>query len=313
MAPSAIPIPDTDVVPERKELFHEEEEEQNCQLHELSHGPNPLTGIPRFASHTEHRKHILIHMAAVFRSWARHGFIEGISGHISVRDPEYPELIWMNPIGKHFALLNASDMLCLHIDTGKIVGGNQHRPVNSPGFWIHSEIHKARPDVHSICHAHTIAGRAWASFGKPLEMITQDICDLYGSIATMNEYGGIVTAEQEGQQIARHLGTKNKAAILMNHGLITIGSTVDEASFLFGLLDRSCDIQLRVEAACAGNSSLQKKIIPDEMAKFNFAMAGEKNWLYAEAQPDIQLEIVKGGAELTEGVDNVTLDPRRWE
>lgn len=143
-------------------------------------------------------------------------------------------------------------------------------------------------------------------------MITQDICDLYGSIAVMNEYGGIVTAEQEGQQIARHLGTKNKAAILLNHGLITVGSTIDEASFLFGLLDRSCEIQLKVEAACAGNPKLEKKIIPDEMAAFNFAMAGEKNWLYAEAQPDIEYEIYMAGPELSAGVDSVTLDPSRW-
>lgn len=311
MAPSAFPIEDTNVAIHQAKKVHNHEEPK-CQLHELSHGPNPLTGIPRFSSYTEHRKHILIHMAAVFRNWARNGYIEGISGHISVRDPEYPDLIWMNPIGKHFGLLNASDMLCLHVDTGKIVGGNQTRPVNSPGFWIHSEIHKARPDVHSICHAHTIAGRAWAAFGRPLDMITQDVCDLHGVLAVMNEYGGIVTAEQEGQQIARALGAHNKAAILLNHGLITVGSTVDEASFLFGLLERSCEIQLKVEAACAGNPSLKKRIIPDEMARFNFAMAGEKNWLYAEAQPDIDYEIVLAGDQISAGVDNVTLDPSRW-
>ena len=64
-------------------------------------------------------------MAAVFRNWARHGYTEGISGHISVRDPELPDLIWMNPIGKHFALMNASDMICLRISDGEIVGGNR--------------------------------------------------------------------------------------------------------------------------------------------------------------------------------------------
>jgi ribulose-5-phosphate 4-epimerase/fuculose-1-phosphate aldolase len=63
-------------------------------------------------------------MAAVFRNWARAGFTEGISGHISVRDPEHVDCIWMNPIGKHFALLNGSDMVCLEIRTGAIVGGN---------------------------------------------------------------------------------------------------------------------------------------------------------------------------------------------
>ncbi|KAK3403409.1 class II aldolase/adducin N-terminal [Sordaria brevicollis] len=283
-------------------------EELECQLHELSMGPNPLTGIPTFATHQEEREHILLHMAAVFRNWARMGYIEGISGHISVRDPEHPECIWMNPIGKHFGLLNASDMVCLEIDTGRIVGGNRTRPVNAPGYHIHSQIHKARPDVHSICHAHTIAGRAWSAFGKPLDMLHQDICDLYNSIAVDPTYGGIVTAAEEGQRIASVLGKQSKAAILLNHGLLTVGSTVDEASFLFGLLDRSCEIQLRVEAACAGNPELKKKFVPDEMAMFNFRMAGEKNWLYAEAQPDIEYEIEMAGEKIRQGVESMKVD-----
>jgi len=286
-------------------------------------------GIPTFDSFEEHRKHICLHMAAVFRNWARMGFTEGISGHISVRDPEHEDCIWMNPVGKHFGLLNAGDMLCIQITSGRIVGGNkvsgqrqaytdakafkntnmlQNRPYNLPGFYIHSEIHKARPDVHSICHAHTIAGRAWCAFGKPLDMIQQDICDLYRVLAVDTEYAGLVTAEEEGRQIARALGPKSKAAMLINHGLITVGSTVDEASFLFGLLDRSCEMQLKVEAACGGNPELKKSIIPHELALNNFKMAGEKNWLYEEAQPDIEYEIEMAGDKIRTGIDDVKVD-----
>ncbi|GJN66474.1 hypothetical protein PLICBS_000492 [Purpureocillium lilacinum] len=286
----------------------EDEGEMECQLASLSWGPNPLTGIPTFPSFQEHRRHIVVHMAAVFRNWARNGYTEGISGHISVRDPEFPDLIWMNPIGKHFALMNGSDMLCLRISDGEVVGGNRTRPANNPGYYIHSEVHKARHDIHAICHAHTIAGRAWAAFGKPLDMITQDICDLYGVLAVDDEYGGIVTAEQEGRQIARALGPRGKAAILLNHGLISVGHTVDEASFLFGLVDRSCEIQLRVEAACAGNPALKKSIIPHELAMANYKMAGEKNWLYEEAQPDIQYEIELAGDVIQAGLDDIKVD-----
>lgn len=185
---------------------------------------------------------------------------------------------------------------------------NQNRPYNVPGFYIHSELHKARHDIHAICHAHTMAGRAWAAFGKPLDMITQDVCDLYGVLAVDDEYGGLVTASEEGQRIARALGPKGKAAVLLNHGLISVGSTVDEASFLFGLLDRSCEIQLKVEAAMAGNPELRKRIVQSEMAAFNFAMAGEKNWLYEEAQPDIQHEIEMAGEQIRQGIENIKVD-----
>ena len=81
---------------------------------------------------------------------------------------------------------------------------------NSAGFLIHSEIHKARPDIHAVCHAHTNAGRAWSVFAKGLDMLNQDITYLYDSIAVYSEYGGIVFAEEEGRNIARALGTKNK-------------------------------------------------------------------------------------------------------
>jgi ribulose-5-phosphate 4-epimerase/fuculose-1-phosphate aldolase len=288
--------------------LNQEPEEMECQLASLSRGPNPLTGIPTFVTFQEHRRHIVVHMAAVLRNWARNGFTEGISGHISVRDPEFPGCFWMNPIGRHFSLLNGSDMLCLRISDGEIVGGNRHRPANNPGYYIHSELHKARDDIHAICHAHTIAGRAWCAFGKPLDMITQDVCDVYGVLAVDAVYGGIVTAEQEGRQIARALGKRGRAALLMNHGLLTVGHTVDEAAFLIGLVDRSCDIQLRVEAACAGNPELKKNVIPHELARNNFLMAGEKHWLYEEAQPDLQMEIELAGDVISAGLDHMELD-----
>jgi ribulose-5-phosphate 4-epimerase/fuculose-1-phosphate aldolase len=316
MAPSATATAQTEqqaqaqpgpVKPASNTTEKQQPDEMECQLHTLSRGPNPLRGIPSFPSFQEHRKHICVHMAAVFRNWARNNFTEGISGHISVRDPEFPDCIWMNPIGRHFSLLNGSDMVCLRISDGEIVGGNMTRPVNNPGYYIHSELHKARADIHAICHAHTIAGRAWCAFGRPLDMITQDVCDLYGVLAVDNEYAGIVTAEQEGRQIAAALGPRGKAALLMNHGIITVGHTVDEAAFLLGLVDRSCDIQLRVEAACAGNPALKKQIIPHELARSNYLMAGEKHWLYEEAQPDVQMEIELAGDVISAGLDYITV------
>jgi ribulose-5-phosphate 4-epimerase/fuculose-1-phosphate aldolase len=144
---------------------------------------------------------------------------------------------------------------------------------------------------------HTIPGRAWSVFARPLEMITQDVCNFHNAHAVYANYGGIVFGAEEGHRIAAALGPSNKAVILMNHGLLTVGSTVDEAGFLFGLLDRSCAIQLQVEAACAGTPGLRKHVISDEEAAYNFRMASEKNVLYREAQPDVELEFELAGGE----------------
>lgn len=140
-------------------------------------------------------------------------------------------------------------------------------------------------------------------------MLNQDICTLHGAIAVYSAYGGIVFAEEEGKRIAAALGEKNKVAILLNHGLLSTGSTVDEAGFLFGLLDRGCKIQLQVEAAMGGNPALKKHVVSDEEASFNFKMASEKNSLYAEMQADLDYEFMMAGEGVIEkGVESVKID-----
>lgn len=95
----------------------------------------------------------------------------------------------------------------------------------------------------------------------------------------------------------------------MNHGLLTVGTTVDEAGFMFGLLDRGCRIQLQVEAAMAGNPSLKKNIISDEEASYNARMASEENALYAEMQPDVEYEFAMWGEDvIAKGVELQTID-----
>lgn len=137
-----------------------------------------LPGIPTFPTYTSHRRWLLAHMAGAFRVFSRKGYTEGISGHISVRDPEYPHAFWTNPLGRHFGLLRASDMVLVDED-GNAIGGNMSRPANAAGFLIHSALHKARPDVNAACHTHSPYGKAWSSFVRPLEMLNQDVTYFY--------------------------------------------------------------------------------------------------------------------------------------
>lgn len=138
-----------------------------------------LPGIPTFPSYAAHRQWMLSKMALAFRVFARKGYTEGMSGHISVRDPENPHTFWTNPLSKHFGLLKASDMILVDYD-GKAIGGNMSLPANAAGFLIHSAVHKARPDVTAACHTHSPYGKAWSSFARPLEMLNQDVTYFYG-------------------------------------------------------------------------------------------------------------------------------------
>ena len=75
-----------------------------------------------------------------------------------------------------------------------------------------------------------------------------------------------VLAAEEGANIAQALGPRNKCCILQNHGLLTLGHTVDEAAYLFSALDKQCKVQLMIEAAAA--NGLKKTLIDDEDAQF---------------------------------------------
>ncbi|KAI0541695.1 class II aldolase [Xylaria digitata] len=299
MAPSATPLVLQDTLALKGDKKPEDGiakiAKKKTPLEAISHGI-VMPGIPSFPNYVAERRHILTHMAATFRFFSRSGFTEGQSGHISVRDPEHPSLMWMNPLGRHFGILTAGDMICLDIETGRVVGGNTSRPANAAGYLIHSAVHKRRPDdIHAVCHAHSNAGRAWSVFARPLEMLNQDVCNFYNAHAVYARYGGIVFGAEEGEHIAEALGAHNKGVILMNHGLLTVGATVDEAGFMFGLMDRACEMQLQVEAAAA--NGLAKNIISDEEAAYNFKWASETNALYREAQPDLEFEFEMAGGE----------------
>jgi len=252
-------------------------------LEAMGHGGRPVHVIPKFASHTEQRRWTLEHLAGAFRVFGREGYAEGIAGHISVRDPEFSDRFWINPLGVHFSMMKVSDLICLDMQ-GNVVDGNRSVPANAAGVSIHTACHLARPEAHAICHAHSLYGKAWASFGRELDMISQDVCYFYKAHSVYRNYGGIAFGSDEGINIARALGN-NKAAILVNHGLITVGETVDEAAYLYTLLEKSCRAQLMVEA-----TGLPKVIVPDDEAMDTFQMASRPETLFVEFQPSYKLE-----------------------
>ena len=135
----------------------------------------------------------------------------------------------------HFSQICVSDLILVDED-GNVVIGDQ--PVNAAAFAIHSEIHKARPEIHAACHAHSTYGKAFSAFGRELDMMTQDSLRFYKHHAVYPQFGGVVFDREEGQRIAQHLGN-GKAIILQNHGLLTVGETIDAAAFWFMSLDKT--------------------------------------------------------------------------
>ncbi|MFC1407243.1 MULTISPECIES: class II aldolase/adducin family protein [Streptacidiphilus] len=212
-------------------------------------GPAPTDLIvpmpPTFDSVEAERQYRKEQLAAGFRLFGKLGFSEGVAGHITVRDPERPEWLWVNPFGMSFSQIKASDLILVDHE-GTLLYGN--RPVNKAAYVIHSQVHAARPDAIAAAHAHSLHGKAFSSLGILLDPITQDACAFFEDHALYSDYRGVANEIEEGKRIADALGGA-KAAILKNHGLLTVGESVAEAVWWFITMERSCQAQLLAMAA----------------------------------------------------------------
>lgn len=183
---------------------------------------------PQFERAEDERLYRKQHLAAAYRIFAARGFDEGVAGHISVRDPVWTDHFCtslfsanprnqlgnrqdyatnnnqgLNPLSTHFSQIRVSDLILVN-EAGEVVQGDQ--PINAAAFAIHSAIHKARPDVHAACHAHSVYGKAFSAFGRELDMITQDSLRFYKNHGVYKQFGGVVLEGDEGVRIAEALG-----------------------------------------------------------------------------------------------------------
>jgi ribulose-5-phosphate 4-epimerase/fuculose-1-phosphate aldolase len=202
--------------------------------------------IPKFDTAEAEREHRKQSLAVAFRAFAACGFCEGVSGHMTARDAVDPETFWVNPFGMHFGHIRSSDLIRVDAE-GRVVEGRGK--VNVSAFAIHYQIHKARPDVIGAAHTHSLYGKAWSAAGRTLDPITQEACAFFEDHVFFDDTRVLVTDASEAQRIAEQLGG-SKAAILRNHGLLTVGRTVEEAAWWFISMERCCQAQFLAESIC---------------------------------------------------------------
>lgn len=146
----------------------------------------------------------------------------------------------MNPFGRAFSLITKSDLILVD-HSGNVIGGGENRLLNTAAYMIHSAIHEARPDVMCAAHSHSIYGRTFCSLGRKLDTLTQDACAFHNDHVLYESFNGVVLAEKEGKDIAACLGGA-KAALLQNHGLLTVGGSVEEVSWSCILAVMDCSL-----------------------------------------------------------------------
>lgn len=228
--------------------------------------------MPKRDSIDAERLHRKQQLAAAFRVFGKFGFSEGVAGHITARDPEKTDCFWVNPFGVSFNKIKVSDLILVN-EEGEIIEG-KHTMLNKAAFAIHSRIHIARPDVVAAAHAHSIYGKTWSTLGRKLDPITQDACAFYEDHGLYDDYTGVVNDSSEGDRIGEALGDK-KAAILKNHGLLTVGGSVEEVAWWFISMERCCQAQILAESTGSKVHSIDHEVaLKTRNEEVGFPIAG---------------------------------------
>ncbi|HVX19752.1 MAG TPA: class II aldolase/adducin family protein [Acidimicrobiales bacterium] len=175
-------------------------------------------------------------LAIAFRSLARDGFAENISGHITWQRPGHDRLL-VNPWGLWWRELKASDICEVDLD-GRVTAG---RWEVTPAYHIHTELHRRRPDARVVVHNHPYYVCVMAALGVLPDIVHQSGTAFWGDLALVNEYGGEVDSVAAGAELAERIGDAS-VIVLASHGIIVTGPTIEEATFRSATIDRACHL-----------------------------------------------------------------------
>jgi ribulose-5-phosphate 4-epimerase/fuculose-1-phosphate aldolase len=183
-----------------------------------------------------------VDLAATYRLVAHYGWGDVIYNHSSMRVPGEDRKFLIKRHELLYTEVTASNLVKVSMDDDL----DESAGVNRPGFTLHGGVLSARPDVNCAVHVHTEIGMAIAGLKHGLRMVSQPAVRFHNRIGYHN-YEGITEDFGERARINKALG-KNRAVIMHNHGLLTVGQTMREAFVLMKSLIEAADIQLKMEA-----------------------------------------------------------------
>lgn len=199
-----------------------------------------------------------IDLAACYRLIAHFGMSDSIFTHVSARVPGREDAFLINPYGKLFDEIRASELVI--VDGAGRATESTDAPLNPAGLVLHTAIHRARPDAACVIHTHSVAGMAVAAQRSGLLPLCQHAMKFHERLG-YHDFEGITLSEGEQARLVRDLGA-HQAMILRNHGLVAVGRTIAEAFHVVYHLEQACRVQV---AATARGAEL--RLPPPEVAE----------------------------------------------
>lgn len=181
-------------------------------------------------------------IAIACRCLAQQEHCETLAGQLTVRLGE--GRFATTPIGVAFDEMTPADILVVDDELHRLAGHGAPNPATRFHMWVY----RARPDVACIIHTHPPATSALSMIEEPLVVAHMDQTPFFDDCAFLKEWPGLPIADEEGRVISAALGSK-RSILLAHHGLLTAGSSIEEATYLAVLMEQAARRQLMAAAA----------------------------------------------------------------
>lgn len=187
-----------------------------------------------------------VDLAAGLRWAARHNLHEGVDNHFSAAVPDENGVVTgdrflINPYGWHWSEITASSLVYCDGDGNVLEGDNT---VEDTAFYIHSKIHKAKPDAKVVLHTHQpYATAICVRKNGRLKMCEQNALMFKDRIAYDDQYNGLALDGDEGGRIASTMGNRS-VAFLASHGIVVCADNMAEAYTDLYYLERAAMFQV---------------------------------------------------------------------
>jgi ribulose-5-phosphate 4-epimerase/fuculose-1-phosphate aldolase len=183
-----------------------------------------------------------VELAAFYRVIHGLGLTDLIYNHVSLRLPDQPDALLINPFGLDYAEITASSLMKIDHHGRVLLQPDHGYGLNPAGVVVHGAIHRARPDLACVAHTHSVAGVAVASLREGLLPLNQNALRFHDDLA-YHDYEGPALREDEQARLIASLGGRNNM-VLRNHGLIACGRSLAQAYVNLYSLEHACRIQV---------------------------------------------------------------------
>ncbi len=202
-----------------------------------------------------------IDLAAAFRWTVKLNLHEAVANHFSLAVSDDGTRFLMNPNGRHFARIKASDLL--EIDANDPATMTRPDAPDPTAWGLHGSIHRALPHARCVMHVHSIHATVLASLADSrLPAIDQNTAMFHNRHVVDDHYGGMAFADEAARCVALLDDPKITTMIMGNHGVLIIGQTVAETFNRLTYFERAAETYIR-----ALQTGRPLRVLPEAVAE----------------------------------------------